>query len=55
MPDESRPITKQHPLGLIPDFSFENRHEFADNLAYKLWEKRGRPLGSPDVDWFATE
>ncbi len=24
-------------------------------LAYKLWEQRGRPLGSPDVDWFAAE
>ena len=20
--------------------------------AYALWESRGRPMGSPDVDWF---
>ena len=25
-------------------------------LAYQYWEERGRPLGSPEVDWFrATE
>jgi hypothetical protein len=24
-------------------------------LAYDLWERRGRPLGSPEVDWFAAE
>jgi Protein of unknown function (DUF2934) len=24
-------------------------------LAYELWERRGRPLGSPEVDWYAAE
>lgn len=24
-------------------------------LAYEHWEKRGRPQGSPDVDWYAAE
>jgi hypothetical protein len=24
-------------------------------LAYQLWEKRGSPLGSPEIDWFAAE
>ena len=24
-------------------------------MAYKLWEARGRPFGSPEVDWFAAE
>ncbi|HZU25459.1 MAG TPA: DUF2934 domain-containing protein [Bryobacteraceae bacterium] len=24
-------------------------------LAYALWEKRGRPIGSPEEDWFAAE
>jgi hypothetical protein len=23
--------------------------------AYELWEKRGRPFGSPEVDWFRAE
>ena len=24
-------------------------------LAYENWERRGRPIGSPEVDWFAAE
>jgi len=24
-------------------------------LAYNLWENRGRPMGSPDLDWFEAE
>lgn len=30
------------------------RHEIAQ-LAYKLWERRGRPVGSPEIDWRAAE
>ena len=55
MPDESRLPDKQQPLELIPDSQYESRHEFVTKLAYKLWEQRGRPLGSPDVDWLAAE
>lgn len=33
----------------------ESRHEFVAKLAYQNWEGRGRPLGSPDIDWFAAE
>jgi hypothetical protein len=55
MPDESRPPDQQQPQELIPDFLYESRHEFVEKLAYKLWAQRGRPLGSPDVDWFAAE
>jgi len=47
--------TKQQPVELTTDFPGEDRHEFVAKLAYKLWEERGRPLGSPDVDWFAAE
>lgn len=35
--------------------SYESRQEFVQQLAYQYWEKRGRPLGSPQVDWFAAE
>jgi Protein of unknown function (DUF2934) len=28
-----------------------NREE-VEQLAYKLWEDRGRPMGSPEEDWF---
>jgi hypothetical protein len=25
------------------------------SLAYSHWEKRGKPLGTPEVDWFQAE
>jgi len=55
MPDNLKPPNRQPPLELIPDFLREDRHEFVSKVAYKLWEERGRPLGSPEVDWFAAE
>ena len=45
----------QEPIDLSTDFLGESRHESVAKLAYSLWEKRGRPLGSPEVDWFAAE
>jgi hypothetical protein len=30
-------------------------HEVMAKLAYQFWEQRGRPFGSPEVDWFAAE
>ncbi len=55
MPDEFQAPDKQQPQELIPDHSYESRHEFVEELAYELWTQRGRPIGSPDVDWFAAE
>jgi hypothetical protein len=55
MADESRPPDKQHPLELVLDHMYESRHELVTKLAYELWEKRGCPVGSPDVDWLAAE
>ena len=55
MPNQLAELTKQEPVELIPDFSYEDRHEFVERLAYKLWEERGRPSSSPDVDWVAAE
>ena len=46
---------KEQPMELTTDFLGESRHEFMEKLAYKLWEERGRPFGSPEVDWFAAE
>ena len=54
MPTESQEIEKQ-PLELTPDYLGESRHEFVARLAHQYWERRGMPLGSPDVDWFAAE
>jgi hypothetical protein len=55
MPNELAEMDKQQAVELIPDFSYEDRHEFVERLAYKLWEERGRPTGSPDIDWVAAE
>ena len=30
-------------------------HELTAKLAYRFWEQRGRPFGSPEVDWFSAE
>ncbi len=55
MPNKLKVRTKQPPVELTTDYLGEDRHEFVAKLAYKLWEERGRPLGSPEVDWFAAE
>jgi hypothetical protein len=31
------------------------QHKQIAKLAYRLWEERGAPLGSPDDDWFRAE
>lgn len=55
MPNGSKRMDGQQCLELTPDFPGESRHEFVAKLAYQKWEGRGRPLGSPDIDWFAAE
>ena len=55
MPNGLRLPDKQKPIELTTDFLAEDRHEFVAKLAYKLWEERGRPFGSPEVDWSAAE
>ena len=39
----------------LTDFYGEDRHELVQKLAYEHWKKRGSPLGSAEVDWFAAE
>ena len=29
--------------------------EHVEPLAYLLWEERGRPEGTPEIDWFHAE
>ena len=55
MLDRLKSPDKQQPMELTTDFLGEDRHEFVAKLAYQLWERRGRPFGSPEVDWFAAE
>lgn len=35
--------------------SNEFRHDEIAELAYRFWEGRGRPVGSPEEDWFRAE
>jgi hypothetical protein len=30
-------------------------HKEVEQLAYELWDRRGRPVGSPDEDWIHAE
>jgi hypothetical protein len=53
--NEGKLMDKQQTTELIPDFLGEDRHEFVEKLAHQLWEERGRPFGSAEVDWFAAE
>lgn len=55
MSNRPKSRSKEKPLALTTDFLGEDRHEFVAKLAYQLWEQRGHPLGSPEVDWFAAE
>jgi len=55
MPNKRKSPDGQQPIELTTDFLGEDRHEFVAKLAYKLWEQRGRPFGSAEVDWLAAE
>ena len=55
MPRKPKSADKQQPVELTTDFLGEDRHEFVAKQAYQFWEGRGRPLGSPEVDWFEAE
>jgi hypothetical protein len=37
------------------DFFAGDLHRLTEKVAYEYWERRGRPLGSPEVDWAAAE
>ena len=37
------------------DFFAGNLDELTRKLAYENWERRGRPLWSPEIDWSAAE
>jgi Protein of unknown function (DUF2934) len=39
----------------MPEFLAGDVHEITAKLAYQLWEQRGRPFGSPELDWLAAE
>ncbi len=45
-PDKRSPVRRQYePM----------KEKAIAQLAYEYWERRGRPFGSPEVDWFRAE
>ena len=38
-----------------PGTDGEERRRTAEELAYRLWEERGRPVGTPEEDWLRAE
>jgi len=55
MADQSRLPDMQQLPELVVEHAYESRHELVTRLAHQLWEQRGSPVGSPDVDWFRAE
>jgi hypothetical protein len=55
MPKQSKNTDRVRGPKPLTDFCREDRHEVVQKLAYQHWEERGRPLGSPEIDWFAAE
>jgi hypothetical protein len=30
-------------------------HQVAEELAYRFWQERGSPHGSPEIDWYRAQ
>ena len=39
----------------MDSFKLNNNKSEIEQLAYRFWEERGRPQGSPDEDWFRAK
>jgi hypothetical protein len=39
----------------MDEFFTGDLHYLMEKLAYEFWEQRGRPYGSPEVDWHKAE
>lgn len=55
MAEQSKNEDRVHKPKPLTDFYGEDRHELVQKLSYLHWKKRGSPLGSPEIDWFAAE
>ena len=43
MPNESRPLDRQQPLELIPDYPYESRYEFVSKIGVQALGTKGAP------------
>jgi hypothetical protein len=55
MPEKSKIQERNQQGKPLTDDCYKSRHKLVQELAYQHWEERGRPLGSPEIDWFAAE
>ncbi|PWT81547.1 MAG: hypothetical protein C5B58_09700 [Acidobacteria bacterium] len=39
----------------MSEFLIGELRQVIKELAYEYWEERGRPTGSPEVDWYKAE
>jgi len=46
---------KRKEANVMIDTAAGDLHSVTEKVAYAFWERRGRPLGSPEVDWLAAE
>jgi hypothetical protein len=46
---------KKLPPNLEQPVPVRPSHEAIAQLAYAIWEQRGRPIGSPEQDWVRAE
>jgi hypothetical protein len=53
-PTEARRSLKPPP-GAISDGQSKQSESDIATRAYFLWEERGRPVGSPETDWFRAQ
>ena len=42
-------------MRLTPGLVFSPRHDEIELLAFELWQERGAPTGTPEIDWFRAE
>jgi hypothetical protein len=50
-PPRSRPRKVEQ---IVPELHVLSENEVRQR-AYSLWESRGRPIGSPEVDWYRAK
>ena len=48
-------VASQLTVNALPPQAVVPNHEQVAGLAYRFWDERGRPEGSPDEDWFRAE
>lgn len=51
----SKPVEHENPIVEAERERKPATEEQIAVLAYRLWQERGCPIGSPEIDWFRAE